>query len=97
VTRCTYYRRDGVFGWHYDLAAGERIPPHSHQREMYHSIECVTGSVEVLGMVLQPSEKIVIDSGIEHSIVALCDSRVLNLLLEGDGGLDYLDGDSVEE
>jgi quercetin dioxygenase-like cupin family protein len=97
MTRCTYYRRAGVFGWFYDMKSGECIPRHSHAREMYHSIECVSGIVTVNDRILIPGEKMIIDSGVEHEITALGDARILNLLLEGDGGFTALDGDSVEE
>ena len=95
--RCTYYRRGDVFGWYYDMAAGEVVAPHSHERPMYHTIECVTGLVEVNGRLLFPGDKITIDSDVEHSITALGPARVLNLLLEGCGAFTYLDGESFEE
>jgi quercetin dioxygenase-like cupin family protein len=97
MTRCTYYRRGGRFGWTYAMAAGESIPRHSHSWEMYHTIECVAGAVSVNGAVLRQGDKMLIDSGVEHGIIALEPSRVFNLLLDGDGGLDYPDGHSVEE
>jgi len=97
MATCTYYRQGGRFGWFYDMAAGERIPQHSHSWEMYHTILCVRGMVEVNGETLLPGDMLMIDSGIAHEIVALGPARVFNQLLHGDAGFDYPDGHVVDE
>lgn len=96
MTTCIYYRREGKFGWTYDLRAGERIPRHQHSWEMYHTIECLSGEVLVKAVGtadrVRPGESLLIDSGIPHEILALVDSKIVNLLLEGDAGMTYPDG-----
>lgn len=95
MAKVTYYRRGDLFGWYNDFEkAGDRIPRHSHQWAMQHSVIVLRGAVEVTGHGwLQAGDVAHIEDDREHSVIALSDNtRTLHLLLHGPGQFTQVDG-----
>jgi hypothetical protein len=80
----TAYLSGDLAGYRYKfLAAGERIPEHSHGAETAHNVICLSGSVRLNDHVISAGQTFDFDWSLPHTIVALEPATILNLYLFG--------------